>query len=288
MAKTTSITPAEQAKTLRGFLEAPAVLGELQKAMPKGLTPQRLVRQVMSLVQHNPGLLECTQLSILSGMMQAAEMGLELTGGLGHAYLVPRWDKRVRAKVAVFQPGWKGLVKLAFQSGNLSAFPVRSVHANDEFYMLLGTENKIRHVPADGERGEVVGYYAVAMYTGGGADFEYMTVDEAKRHREKYSPSAQSGGYSPWDTSFDEMAQKTVVRRLCRRLSLCPQAQEAASRDEADEAQHFQQSLPTPRSRTQQVAGLLEHQLAPESSEASEAQPEGEYVPSASDEQGGV
>jgi recombination protein RecT len=278
---TTAIQTAEKAKVFRSFLENPAVLQELAKALPPGLSAQRLVRQALTLVQNNPQLLECTHLSLLSGIMQAAELGLELTGGLGHAYLVPRNDKRLRAKVAAFQPGWKGLVKLALQSGTISSFPVRTVYERDEFDLEFGTANKITHRPARGGRGRPVGYYAAVLYKDGGADFEYMTREECESHRDKYS---QSGDYSPWATAFDEMSQKTVVRRLCRRLSLCPEAQRVASLDEADEHQHRFQGA-----RTAHVAALVAEQAAPLLLDGAPGADAGEpHVPEDSDERGGV
>jgi recombination protein RecT len=277
---TTAIEKSERVKALRSFLDNPSVLAEVSKALPAGLDARRLVRQTLTLVQQNPGLLDCTPMSVLSGLMQAAELGLELTGGLGHAFLVPRYDKRVRAKVAAFQPGWKGLVKLAFQSGNIGTFPVRTVYEHDEFDIEFGTANRITHRPAKGERGKAVGYYAAVQYRGGGDDFEYMTREEVDAHRAKYS---QAGEYSPWATAFDEMAQKTVVRRLCRRLSLCPEAQRVASLDEAEEHR-----LRFAGARTVEVAGAIEAQAAPLLLDGTPGGDAEDYQPAESDEQGGA
>jgi recombination protein RecT len=243
-------------------LETDAVLGELQKAMPSNMSSSRLIRQVITLVHANPALVECTHMSILAGCMQAAELGLELTGPLGHAYLVPRWDKRLRAKVATFQIGWKGLVALAMRSGQLACLSVRTVHANEPFRILGGTSPRIDHEFVFGNKGEPVGYYAVAVYRGGGSDFEFMSKEDVVAHRQKFAPPGDR--QSPWDTSFDAMAEKTVVRKLCRRLSLCPLAQEVASKDEYEEAGVFEvKALPTASgSRTAEVSGRLDDALA--------------------------
>lgn len=232
-----ALVPAERVPQLRGYLESKAVIAELAKALPRGLTPQRIVRQTMTLVQKDHKLLGCTDQSILVGLMAAAELGLEMTGPLGHCYLVPRWNKRKKATEAVFQVGWKGLVKLAYQSPALGSLTARSAHANDEFDYSFGTDHSIHHRAARGDRGEATHYYAVAFFASGEKDFEVWTREEVLAHRAKYSPPPADGqDFSAWATAFDAMAVKTVLRKLCSRLSLCPQAQNAAALDEYLEA----------------------------------------------------
>lgn len=249
-----AVIPHDEVKKLRSFLDSPPVLAQLQKAVPSNLDPQRLARQAISLVSKNPGLIRCTQLSILQGIMQAAELGLELTGPLGHAFLIPRRDNRNRCQVATFQIGWKGLVSLAFRSGHVLSFPVRTVYANEPFDVEYGTEHRIHHKPLFMNKGEPVAYYAAVYYKGGGRDFEVMGHDDVVAHRAKYVP--KSDRETAWDTSFPEMAQKTVCRRLCRRLSLCPEAQMAAAIDEEMEAGGYQQRG-VEQTRTDEVLALL-------------------------------
>lgn len=220
-------------KGLRDFLAAPAVLKQVKLALPAGLSPERTVRQLLTVIQKNPVLLQCTDLSILAGLIQAAELGLELSSTLGQAYLVPRWNRQIQAREATFQVGYRGLMALAFRSGQVTAMPVRVVYQNDLFSVEYGTVNQLRHAPAPGNRGDAIGYYAVAVMRGGGHDFEHMTKEEALYHRERYSPKGDR--LSPWDTNFDEMALKTCARRLCKRLALSPEAQTAALLDEEGE-----------------------------------------------------
>ncbi len=247
-----AIVERDEVNKLRRFLDSPPVLAQLQKAAPANLSPQRLIRQTISLVQKNPSLLRCTQLSVLQGVMQSAELGLELTGPLGHAFLVPRYDKRVRANVATFQIGWKGLVALAFRSDLVAAFPVRYVYANEPFEVEYGTQHQIRHRPLWTNKGELVAVYAAVYYKSGGRDFEVMSVEDVQAHREKYVP--RSDRETAWDTSFPEMAAKTVCRKLCRRLSLCPEAQAAAAIDEEEESGGYGQADQT---RTDEVLAML-------------------------------
>jgi recombination protein RecT len=218
---------------LRSFLESPTVMKQLSLAIPGAMKPERLVRQAITLAQVNPDLLKCSRLSVIAGIMQAAQLGLELSGPLGHAYLVPRFIKKNNQWEASFQVGWKGLVVLSFRSGNVASFPVRSVYEGDSFKVSLGTTHSLMHEPVyTGDRGKVIGHYALVIYKNGGHDFEYMTCEEVEAHRIKY------GGKGPaWGpTGRLTMEQKTVVRSLCRRLSLCPEAQTQAMNEEYEES----------------------------------------------------
>jgi recombination protein RecT len=215
---------------LRAFLETPTVIAQVQKALPSSMRPDRLVRQAVTLAMQNPQLLQCSQVSIVLGILKSAELGLELSGPLGHAYLVPRKDKG--EWVANLQVGWKGLVALAMRSGQIKAFPVRTVFSNDKFEIEYGTEQRLVHVPVvTGDKGAPVGYYAVVQYVNGGMDFEYMSRDDVLAHKAKYVKYPGPA----WTTSEEAMCQKTVVRQLTRRLSLCPEAQRQAMEEEYEE-----------------------------------------------------
>ncbi len=69
-------TPQQKVTSLRQFLDADTVRGAISKALPKHLGVDRLLRQCLTLVQGNPDLIQCTQPSILSGILKSAELGL--------------------------------------------------------------------------------------------------------------------------------------------------------------------------------------------------------------------
>lgn len=223
-----NLATVENFRSLKSFLESPSVVSQIGKLVRHGLNANRLIRQALTLASDSPKLLNCSQVSIITGIVKAAELGLELSGPLGHAYLVPRYSKEAGGQVATFQVGWKGLVLLAMRTGRIASFPVRTVYAKDKFNITYGDKQSITHEPCyQGERGDSIGYYAIAIYRGGGSDFEYMSKEEVVEHKAKY------GGNGPgWSSAFDAMGQKTVVRRLCRRLSLCPEAQAQVMEEE--------------------------------------------------------
>lgn len=193
------------------------VKGELKKAspllkamLPKHIEIDRMVRIVTSAVSRTPALLDCSPRSIVLATAQACALGLEPCTPLGLSYLVPY------GKEAQFIPGYRGLTRLAIQSGEVRWIQARVVHANDTFEIDYGTEQRLVHRPTLTNPGEMIGVYAVAEMKNGSKVFEFMSMTEVHAIRDR-SKAASNG---PWVTDFPEMAKKTVVRRLCKTLPL--------------------------------------------------------------------
>lgn len=214
---TNAIAKAKEAKldkpqkTLRDYIKS--MEGEIKKALPSVLTPERFTRMMLSAVSNTPKLPECTPKSFLAAMMSAAQLGLEPNTPLGQAYLIPFKNKGVLE--VQFQVGYKGLIDLAYRSGEVDIIQAQAVHENDEWECEFGIEPKLRHVPADTNRGEVVRYYAMFRTKTGGYGFEVMSVDDIKAHAQKYSQSFNSS-FSPWKSNFDAMAKKTVLKQCLK------------------------------------------------------------------------
>ena len=187
--------------------------GQIAKALPSMITPERFTRIVITAINSNPDLARCTPQSFLSAMMCSAQLGLEPNTPLGESYLIPYRNKG-RDEVQ-FQLGYKGLIQLAYRSGQISTISAHVVYANDKFECEYGLEPKLSHVPADGDRGEPVKVYAVYKTKDGGYGFEVMSMDDVRRHAAKYS-KAYNSGFSPWKTNFEEMAKKTVLKRVLK------------------------------------------------------------------------
>lgn len=187
--------------------------GEVAKALPSVITPERFTRIVTSALSTTPELARTTPQSFLGAMMTAAQLGLEPNTPLGQAYLLPYRNKGTLE--CQFQLGYKGLIDLAYRSGEVSIIQAHEVRENDEFNFEFGLEPKLTHKPAVRDRGEVLCYYAMFRTKDGGFGFEVMTRDEIQQHAAKYSKSYNSG-FSPWSTNFDEMAKKTVLKRVLK------------------------------------------------------------------------
>lgn len=202
------------------FLESKK--GAIQQMLPKHCTVDRFLRVVLSAIYNNPALASCTFESILIAVKQAAALGLEPNGPLGHAALVPYRNNAANRTDAQFQVMYKGLITLAYNTGQFQMIDAQIVYMNDTFDYAYGLQPKLEHRPADGDRGEVKGFYAFFILKSGGAKFEYMPKAEVEKWAARYSKS-YSKSDSPWKHFFDAMAMKTVLRKA---LKLAPMSVE--------------------------------------------------------------
>lgn len=219
-------------KTMQAYIKAmePAI----KKALPSVITPERFTRMVLSALSSTPKLAECSPQSFLAAMMTAAQLGVEPNTALGQAYLLPyRNHGQMECQ---FQLGYKGLIDLAYRSGEVSVIQAHTVYENDVFEYELGMDPKLRHVPAKADRGEAVAYYAMFKTKDGGYGFEVMSVDDVQRHAQRYSKSYGSGS-SPWRSNFDEMAKKTVLKRALKYAPLKSDFVRGVAQDETIKAE---------------------------------------------------
>ena len=200
-----------QQQTMQKYIASMA--SEIKKALPSVITPERFTRMVLSAISTNPKLASCTPASFLGAMMSAAQLGLEPNTPLGQAYLIPYKNKGVDE--VQFQIGYKGLIDLAYRSGEVELVQAHIVYEHDTFECEFGLEPKLVHKPADSNRGNPIKVYALFKTKSGGYGFEVMSMDDVRRHAEKYS-KAYSYGSSPWSTNFEEMAKKTVLKRVLK------------------------------------------------------------------------
>lgn len=219
--------PAAQAqKDLRAMLAAPNVQREFAAALPRvGITPERMTRFALTALNRSPGLLKCDPKTFLGCVVQSAQLGLDPSGITGEAYLVPFKD------VCTFIIGYRGLLKLARRSGKIMEAAAHVVHEGDEFSFEYGLDSKLVHKPTTGEPGPVTYAYAYAKFLDGGRVFEVMTRAEV----EKVRASSRASSNGPWVTHPEEMARKTVFRRLAKWLPLEPEdfrAVELAAQEE--------------------------------------------------------
>lgn len=233
----TDVAANNPAVAFRALLESRK--NEIAAALPKHITPDRVIRLALTEFSKNPGLRECTQQSIYAGIIQASQLGLEI-GVLGQAYLVP-YNNKVKKKgggdewrkEAQFIPGYKGLISLARRSGEVTSIETHIVYENDRFDLTLGIESKVEHKPfLDGDRGKPKIVYGVAHFKDGGYHFEWMSVADVNKIRSR-SKSKDNG---PWVTDFDQMMRKTLIRRMANYLPMSIEFAAALQVDEAASA----------------------------------------------------
>lgn len=197
--------------------------GQIAMALPKVMTPERFTRLVLTAISNNPKLAQCTPASFYGAMFQAAQLGLEPNSPTGQAYLIPYGNQ------VTFQLGYKGLIALAYRSGEIRDISAHVVYANDHFEYELGLDPKLIHKPALVNRGEVIAYYAVYHTKSGGYGMEVMSREDVDTFARKKSKAFTSG---PWKTDFDAMAMKTVVKRMLKYAPISSDFVRAAAADD--------------------------------------------------------
>ena len=225
--KAVAAQPQKKPQTIRDYVSR--MEGEIKKALPSVMTPERFTRITLSALSTTPQLNECTPASFLGAMMTAAQLGLEPNTPLGQAYLLPFRNNRKGCVECQFQLGYKGLIDLAYRSGAVSTIQAHVVYENDEFEYQLGLDPTIRHKPAMTNRGAAIAYYAVFRTKDGGFGFEVMSRQNVEAHARKYSKAYNNG---PWRTNFDEMAKKTVLKRALKYAPLSTDFVRGLSTDE--------------------------------------------------------
>ena len=185
-------------------------------ALGKAIDPERFTRIAITTLRQNPKLLQCSEISLLGALMQSAQLGLE-PNLLGQSYLIPFQNKGKME--CQFQIGYKGLIKLFYNSSNAQLLDVHEVYQNDQFDYEFGLTPCLTHKPALSNRGDVIAYYAIAKLKEGATSFAVLSKEDAINHAKKFS-QAYKGGYSPWQTNFDEMAKKTVIKMVLKYMPL--------------------------------------------------------------------
>lgn len=233
----------EQVGTVRTLLEKSK--DQIAMALPKHLTPERLMRIAMTTIQKNPKLLEADPRSLIGAIIQCAQLGLEPDSVLGHAYLVPFWNNKLGRYDVTFVAGYKGLIALALRSGEVAHVHANNVFEGEPFNYEEGLTQIIKHTPMPPSKrtNKKIGTYAVAKLANGEGIGIWMWTEEIELIRDKALLSrridprkAPRDEWGPWGTDEDEMFKKTAIRRISKILSLSPEFQKAAALDEMADA----------------------------------------------------
>ena len=203
---------------------------QIKRALPEVITVERFTRMALSALNTTPKLRECTQISFLAALMNAAQLGLEPNTPLGQAYLIPYNNKGTLE--CQFQIGYKGLIDLGYRNPNMQIISAQEVYENDEFIYELGLNPKLIHKPALKDRGEVKLFYGLFKLTNGGFGFEVMSKNDIDQYAKEYSKSFESS-YSPWTTNYNSMAKKTVIKQALKYAPLQADIRRILSTDES-------------------------------------------------------
>lgn len=206
MTKSTALSPME---AMRGTLTT--MSNEFEAALPPQISVDKFIRTTITAVQMNPDLLQADRKSLLGTCMKAAQDGLMLDG----REAAPVIFRSKSGPTVQYMPMVGGILKKIRNSGELASISAQVAYSRDHFDYELGDNETIIHKPSLGsDRGVPMAVYAIAKTKDGAVYREVMSVDDV----EKVRKSSRAGQYGPWKDWWDEMAKKTVIRRIAKRL----------------------------------------------------------------------
>jgi recombination protein RecT len=255
--------PLHKVTRLQDAFEHPDFINRIKQAVPKHLSPDRMLAVFVQSVQKTPKLREVNMMSLLGAFLSVASVGLEPNTALQHAHLIPfekkKWNPATRTRElervdvnVIF--GYQGLLELAYRSGLLRSIHADVVWKGDEFDFWYGSGSTLKHKPLGGVRAEgelPVWAYMHANMKGDAEMFEVMPMADILRVRDStqaYSSAlyalddANKKGWkppasyteAPWVKHLVPMSKKTVFRAGSKWL---PKSIELASAIALDELQ---------------------------------------------------
>lgn len=210
--------------TLRTHLESSGFREQIAKVLPKHLTPDRFVRIALTALTRTPKLAECDQYSFFNCLLNLSQFGLEPDGRRAH--LIPFENRKRNCVECQLIIDYKGLAELVMRSGQVTKLHADKVCEGDRFEYDCG-EVKKHQINIGKPRGKTLAYYAMAIYQGI-QKAELMLVEDVEVIRKR----SRAGNNGPWITDFDEMAKKTVFRRLSKWLPLSSEIRDAVDGDD--------------------------------------------------------
>ena len=241
-----SLAKKNQKDSFSLYLTSDAVKNHINKVIG-GKNGPRFISSIISAVNTNPALQECSRQSILSAALLGETLKLSPSPQLGQYYMVPYNDKN-KGKVAQFQLGYKGYIQLALRSGQYKKLNVLAIKEGELIsYDPLNEEINVKLIEDEAEREAVptVGYYAMFEYMNGFRKTMYWSKNKMLLHADRYSQAFSAAGcdiatkygtkhkvsyeeyeagnypqndtwmYSSfWYKDFDGMAYKTMLRQL--------------------------------------------------------------------------
>lgn len=209
---------------------------QIELALPKHLSADRMIRVAMTMVSKNPLLQKCDAGALFGSVIQSLQLGLEPDNGLGHSWILPYKNVNRSRELGYdsYDPqliiGYQGMNELAFRSGMIKSMHGDIVYRQDEFDFAYGSSAFLKHKPTHEEtkQDDWTCVYAYAELSNGGTVFIVLKKAEVLAAMAR---SMSNGGFGPWKSDFNAMAIKTAYRRLFKKLPKSPEIATALKLD---------------------------------------------------------
>ena len=204
-----------------------------QAALPKDFNRERFINNAIAVVNANPELTKNPR-ALFEGLMKGALCGLDFLNK--ECYLI-QYGNDIQ-----FQTDYKGEVKF---TKKYSVQPIKDIYAKvvregDVFTeKIVNGQATIDFEPKPFNDADIVGAFAVCIFKDGTMIYESMSKTDIQNVRNNYSRASQS---KAWKYSFDEMAKKTVLRRLCKHIDTDFESVEARNAWEEGSGMEFANS----------------------------------------------
>ena len=179
---------------------------------------QAFISSIVSAVQANPQLAECTNSSLLSAALLGHSLNLPPSPQLGKVYFVPYKNTKAGVTEAQFMLSYKGYLELAMRSGQYKKIHVTDIREGElKSYDPIEDEYIFEPITDVSKRNEapIIGYYGYFILANGFKQALYWSKEKLEAHAKKYSAAYRKGWDSSlWKTDFDSMAHKTMIRQL--------------------------------------------------------------------------
>jgi recombination protein RecT len=218
--------PNEEVKTLQQ--EIAKMAKQFEAALPKAITPERMMRIVLTAIRKQPELALCPPESFFGAVLTALQLGLEINTPQGQCYII------CYKREISFQMGYQGILELAYRSRQYKRIDAEVVYEGDKFDFEYGLKAFLKHKPC-GKREKPLYVYAFYELVNGGMNFKVWTWESVIKHAQSYSKSYNASS-SPWTAknpeTVESMGKKTLIISV---LKYAPKSVEIARAITADE-----------------------------------------------------
>ena len=226
-----------QLETIKTVLERgkSSIAMAIPSSFRSRITADGLLRLAYVMAMKNPELQKCDPVSIGASVREAAMLGLQFDGLLGHGALVPRFNSKLQRMTCQFQIGYKGLLALAWRSGSVESVDADSVHEGDVFVYRKGLTPVLDHEPKGVDRSAktLTHAWACIRFKGGGFVFKVLT----KNQLEAIKLAIRGWDKGLWNgPHYPAMCIKTALRAVCKLVDLSVDDQRIIAKDEVLDA----------------------------------------------------